>query len=552
MRDTSSLSDTLATSRTENAMLEGCVPWPEELAERYRREGYWRGERLGDLARSWGAREPHRTALVTDAGSVGYGELDTRAERLAAGLRALGIAPRDRVVVALGNGVAFVSLSIALFRLGAIPVYALPMHRRSELEYLCRITAATALVVPDAHRGYDFRPVARDIAEEVDSVAHVLVDGDAAGLPSLATIDAEPVRHEAVDPGDVAFFLLSGGTTGMPKLIPRTHDDYAYQLRCSAEAIGAGPETVYLAALPAAHNAALGCPGVLGTLRLGGRVLMASSPAPTDLFTLIERERPTLTTLMPTFLQLWVELAGSFDLDLSGLTVEVGGAKLDPDLARAARRELGCTVSHWFGMAEGVLLCTRPEDPIELAATTQGRTMCDADELRIVDDTGTLVAPGETGELLVRGPMTLRGYYRAPEYNAARFTADGFLQTGDLVRFAPGGNLQVVGRLTEVINRGGEKVSPGEVEDHLRTHPAVRDVALVALPDPRLGERSCAFVIATGDTPALADLREHLSLRGVADYKLPDRLVLVDTFPLTKVGKIDKLRLRESALIPVA
>jgi 2,3-dihydroxybenzoate-AMP ligase len=531
-------------------MLPGCVAWPEALAERYRREGYWRGERLGDLLRLWSALDPDRNALVAPEGRFTYGQVDERASRLAAGLRDLGVASGDRMVVALPNGARFVSLSIALFRLGAIPVYALPSHRRSELEQFCRVTDATALVVADTVRGYDFRDAAREIVAAIPSVRHVIVAGDPGPFIALDQVEGEPVELPSPDPQEVAFFLLSGGTTGTPKLIPRTHDDYAYQLRCSADAVGAHAHTIYLAALPIAHNAALGCPGVLGTLRCGGRVVIAGSPAPTDLQTLIESERPTLTTLMPTLLQLWIEASDGSPLDLSGLIVEVGGAKLDPDLAREAHRRLGCTITHWFGMAEGVLCATRPEDPIELAASTQGRPLCPADELLIVDELGRPVPSGEEGELLARGPMTLRGYFREPEYNRSHFTPDGFLRTGDLVRLTHEGNLQVTGRIKDVINRGGEKIAPGEVEEHLRTHPAVRDVAVVPVPDPRLGERSCAVVVAAAAEPSLAELRAHLLARDVAEYKLPDRLELIDRLPLTKVGKVDKRRLREVILEP--
>ena len=526
-------------------MLEGCTAWPDDDVSRFRRDGFWRGERLGSLTRDVAAADPGRTALVTASGRWSYGELDRRADRLAAGLHARGVRALDRAVVALQNGPDFVTLSIALFRLGALPVYALPSHRRSELEHLCRETDATLLAVADSHRGEDLRAVAGEVAGAVPCVRHVLVAGDPGPHTALASVDAGPLDLPEPDPQEVAFFLLSGGTTGMPKLIPRTHDDYMHQLRCSAEVVGADEHAVYLAALPVAHNAALGCPGLLGTLRLGGRVVLTASPSPDEVFPLVAQERPTLTTVMPTFLLLWSETAELFGADLSGVVVEVGGASLDPQLARSVQRRLGCTLTHWFGMAEGVLCCTRPEDGPELAAATQGRPICPADELRIVDDAGVAVAPGAEGELQARGPMTLRGYYRAPEHNRRAFTSDGFLRTGDLVRLTPDGNLVVTGRIKDVINRGGEKVSPGEVEAQLRSHPGVRDVAVVAMADPVLGERACAFVVAGASPPRLHDLRAHLVANGVAEYKLPDRVELIEALPLTRLGKVDKARLRD-------
>jgi len=516
------------------------VPWPADQAARYREAGVWRGELLGDLLRGGG----ERTALVTPDGRWTYGGLDRRADRLAAGLRRLGIAPRDRVVVQLPNGADFVVVCVALFRLGALPVLALPSHRRAEIGYLCEHSGAVAYVCPDVLQGFDFRTLAEAVRP---AVAHILVAGDPGPHRSLTDVDAEPEALPAPDPGDVAFFLLSGGTTGPPKLIPRTHDDYAHQLRATAAEMGFGEDGVYLAVLLAANNAALGCPGVLGALRAGGRVVLAPSPSPDDVFPLIERERPTLTTVMPSILGLWLDLTELFEARLDGLVVEVGGSMLPPELARRATAELGCVLTHWFGMAEGLLCFTRLDDPDEVAATTQGRPLNEADEIRVVDELGQDVAPGQVGELLARGPSVLRGYYRAAALNAVAFSPDGFLRTGDLVRTTPEGRLVATGRLKDVVNRGGEKVPVEELEEHLRSHPGVRDAAVVAVPDRLMGEKTCAFVTSAGEPPGLGALRRHLAQRGLADFKLPDRLEPIAALPLTGAGKVDKIALRAEA-----
>ncbi|MDM4718667.1 AMP-binding protein [Micromonospora sp. WMMA1363] len=521
-------------------MLTGCVPWPDEFAQRYRRDGIWRGEVLGDLLRPWAARDPDRTAVVTRTGRHSYAELDRRADRLAAGLVGLGIRAGDRVVVQLPNTPDFVVTCVALFRIGALPVLALPAHRRSELVYLAEYSGAVALVVPDLLAGTDHRDLARAVRSAVPGVKHLLVAGEAQELTPLADVDAGPVDLPAPDPSEVAFFLLSGGTTGLPKLIPRTHDDYAFQLRATAEAMRFDEQGAYLAALPVAHNAALGCPGVLGALRAGGRAVLAASPAPDEVFPLVSTESVTLTTLMPALLPVWVETAGIFGADLSRLVIEVGGATLSPEVARRVRPATGATLTHWFGMAEGVLCFTRPDDGDEVAATTQGTPLSPADELRVVDDTDRDVAAGEVGELLARGPCTLRGYYAVPEHNRTVFTADGFLRTGDLVRRDTEGRLVVVGRIKDVINRGGEKVSVDEVEAHLLAHPAVRTAAVVPVPDSRLGEKTCAVVVARDAPPSLAEVRAFLRERGLAEFKLPDWLHVTAALPYTPVGKIDR------------
>ncbi len=520
------------------------MPWPDEFAKQYREEGYWCGETLATLARDWAARDPGRTALVHQGGRWSYAELDRRADRTAAGLRALGIDAGDRVVVQLPNIPELVYLSLALFRLGALPVYALAPHRRAEISCLAGITGACAYVIPDHFAGFDYRPLAAEIAAEHPSLRHVLVAGDPGAFRALSDADAEPVELRGPAPQDVAFFLLSGGTTGLPKLIPRTHDDYTFQLRACAEALEVDERSVYLAALPAAHNAALGCPGVLGTLLAGGKVVLSPTPSPDDAFPLITAEGVTFTTLMPPLLPVWAELAPLMEVDLRPVLIEVGGANLRPEVAHQVM-DLGCRLTHWFGMAEGVLSYTRLTDPPDVVATTQGRPLAAADEYRVVDEDGRDLPPGQVGELLVRGPCTLRGYYRAEEYNREAFTPDGFLRTGDLVRISEEGNLTVEGRIKDVINRGGEKVGSAEVEDHVATHPAVRSCAVVAVPDPTLGEKICVFVVPGAQPVGLDELRTFLTGRGLAAYKLPDRLELVGDLPRTSVGKIDKKRLRE-------
>ncbi|WP_440085835.1 (2,3-dihydroxybenzoyl)adenylate synthase [Streptosporangium sp. LJ11] len=537
-------------------MLAGCVEWPSEVAAFYRREGYWRGETLGDLLRRLAAAHGSRTALVAGETRWTYRELDERADRLAAGLSRLGIGHGDRVLVQLPNVPELVVLCFALFRLGAPPVLALPPHRGSEIGHLAEATGAVAYVIPDVFQRFDHRELARRVRAEAPSLAHVLVVGDPQEFTALADLEAGPeaVPETTPEPGDVALFLLSGGTTGRSKLIPRTHDDYAYNIRVSAENAGLDETSIYLAALPVAHNYALGCPGVLGTLQAGGTVVLSPAPSPDEAFPLIERERVTVTGLVPSLALLWVEAAGWSPQDLSSLRlVQVGGAAVSPDLARRVGKELG-RVQQSFGMAEGLLSQSRGDDPDELLETTQGKPISPADEVRIVGEDGEEVAPGEVGELLARGPYTIRGYYRAADHNAAAFTPDGFFRSGDLARLTPSGHLVISGRVKDVINRGGDKVPADEVEDHLLAHPGVRAAAVVAMPDEFMGERSCAYLVATAtntDTSTAAgvaldlpSIAAFLHERGVAAYKVPDRIEVVAALPLTPVGKVDKADLR--------
>jgi 2,3-dihydroxybenzoate-AMP ligase len=538
-------------------MLPGCVPWPDEVAERYRREGYWRGETLGQQLREWAAEYGDRPAVVAGSGAmVTYAELDAAADRLALALRRLGIERGDRIVVHLPNIVEFPAISFALLRLGALPVYALPAHREHEIAHLVALSDAVAYLACESFAGFDSTVLAKAARQAAPSLRHVLLlgeGGDADIREMLAApVDAGEARTAAdadpPDASDVALFLLSGGTTGLPKLIPRTHDDYVYNLRASASVCHLEPDTVYLVALPAAHNFPLACPGMLGTFSVGGRVVMSSSPKPDDTFTLIEAEGVTITALVPTLVIRWLEAPERTRFDLSSLEVlQVGGARLNPEVARRVEPELGCRLQQVFGMGEGLLNYTRLDDPHEVVIETQGRPLSPADEVLVVDPDGEPVAAGEPGELLTRGPYTIRGYYRAEEHNARAATPDGFYRTGDVVRRDGAGNLTVEGRMKDLINRGGEKISAEEVENLLLAHPSVSNAAAVAMPHPVLGEQTCAYVVLRpGAEPlTLEDLRAYLAGRGIARFKWPERLEIIDALPLTKVGKVDKKALRE-------
>ncbi|TDC83586.1 2,3-dihydroxybenzoate-AMP ligase [Micromonospora sp. KC606] len=533
----------------------GLTPWPRDLRERYVERGYWDGRTLGRLLRDWTEAHGRRLALVAGPHRMTYRQLDERADRMAAGLADLGIRAGDRVLVQLPNTGAFPPLLFALARVGAIAVLTLPAHRLTEIGHLARLSGAVAYVVADEVAGFDYRELAGQVAAQAPDLRHVLVDGDPGPYTALAAVDAEPREFVEPDPADVALLLVSGGTTGVPKLIPRTHDDYGYNARASAEVCELDRDTVYLACLPIAHNFPLACPGMLGTFAVGGTVVLSPSPAPDDAFPLIEAEGVTHTALVPPLIPLWIETVGWDPADLSTLEVlQAGGSKLSAELARRIPDALGCRVQQVFGMAEGLLNYTRSEDDDEIVATTQGWPMCPDDELRIVDADGADVAPGEVGELLVRGPYTLRGYYRAPEVNATAFTPDGYYTTGDLVRALPSGHLIVEGRVKDTIDRNGESVSGEEIESHLHAHPLVDRCAAVGVPDGAEGQLICVALRppAGASAPELADVRAFLLDRGVAAFKLPDLLVVVDELPLTAIGKIDKRALAAAAAAPAA
>jgi len=521
--------------------------WPDDMAARYRAKGYWRGETFSQLLRSRAEAQGDAVAVVGMDQRWTYGELLEKAETAAAGFLALGLKPGDRVVVQLPNLPEFLSVIFGLFRAKLIPVYALPAHRSTEIVHFLKRSEAAAYVVADRHEGFDYRALARAVQAEVPDLRHVVVVGEAEEFASFDGFRADPAAlpTDDVDPSDVAFLQISGGSTGLSKLIPRTHDDYLYSVRESADISGLEPESVYLTALPAAHNFPMSSPGYLGALYVGATVVMAPSPSPDVCFPLIAREGVTITGLVPPLALLWMQAAAKKTHDLSSLQVLlVGGAKFLPEAARRVRTELGCTLQQVFGMAEGLVNYTRLDDPESLIVETQGRPISPDDEILIVDDAGAPVAEGEPGNLLTRGPYTIRAYHNEPAANARSFTDDGFYRTGDVVRRTPEGYLVVMGRATDHINRAGEKISAEEVEDHLLAHPAVFDAAVVSVPDDYLGERICAFIIPDGAAPRGVELKAWMRKRDIADFKVPDQIVFVDDFAVTAVGKVSRRELR--------
>lgn len=521
--------------------------WPPEFAERYRAKGYWRGETFRQVLEARARERGDAIAVVGADQRWSYAELLSRAETAAAGFIAIGLRPGDRVIVQLPNIPEFFSVVFGLFRARMIPVFTLPAHRLTEIVHFARKSEAAGYIVAERHEGFDYRELAAAVKREVAHVAHAVVIGDAGEHTAFGSFRADPslLPDEDAASSDVALVQISGGSTGLSKLIPRTHDDYLYSIWASNEICGITPDSVYMASLPVSHNFPMSSPGVFGGLYAGARVVMCPAPDPQTAFPLIERERVTITGLVPPLALLWLQAAPRTTHDLSSLEVlQVGGAKFTPEPARRVGSVLGCKLQQVFGMAEGLVNYTRLDDPDDVVTQTQGRKISPDDEVLILDDQGNPVPDGEPGNLLARGPYTIRSYHDDPGANARSFTPDGFYRTGDVVRRLPGGYLEVMGRATDHINRAGEKISAEEVEDHLLAHPNVFDAAVVSMPDRFLGERSCAFIIPNGGPPKPADIKAWMRLRDIALFKIPDQIVFVDDFATTAVGKISRKELR--------
>jgi 2,3-dihydroxybenzoate-AMP ligase len=531
--------------------MDGVVPFPPDFAARYRAAGFWRDQPLRDVFAGWCSTYADRIALADAQREVTFAELDARSTNLALNLLDLGLTARDRVVVQLPNVIEFVYLHFALQKIGAIPVLALPPHRFREMSYFVEIAAAVATFTPDRHREFSYVEMTGRIAAQTPSLKHRVVLGDAAddcvSLTELierpATRSADELARIAIDPNDPALFLLSGGTTGIPKLIPRTHNDYEFNSRLAASVCSIIPGSVLLDVLPIGHNLPLGCPGLHGFLLSGCTTVLHTSTAPEDVFALVEQRHVTHIHAVPALLIRWTESDAQSRFDLTSVRViQSGGQRLQPEVRRrTARTFANVIVQENFGMAEGLLMFVRLDDPADVRMETVGRPICDADEVLILGEDDQPVAFGEVGELCCRGPYTLRGYYRAEDHNRRAFTPDGFYRSGDLMRRHPSGNYMVEGRKKDLINRGAEKISAEEIEELIMQHPAVENAACVPMPDPQLGERNCAcLVLRAGHVLALPELVRFLDAFELAKYKLPERVEIFESFPLSNFGKVSK------------
>ncbi|CAM8674464.1 (2,3-dihydroxybenzoyl)adenylate synthase EntE [Leclercia sp. M-A074-M] len=516
--------------------------WPDEFARRYREKGYWQDLPLTDILTRHG--DSDAWALVDGERRITYRQFQQSVNNLASALQAQDVQRGETALVQLGNVAEFYITFFALLQVGVAPVNALFSHQRSELNAYASQIEPALLIADRAHGLFAGDDFLNTFVDQHRSVRTVLLRGD-----GLEAAIARPAEHFIATPtpaDEVAFFQLSGGSTGTPKLIPRTHNDYYYSIRRSNEICGITADTRYLNALPAAHNFAMSSPGSLGVFMAGGCVVLANDPSATLCFPLIEQHQITVTSLVPPAVSLWLQAIseGAGNAQLASLQLlQVGGARLSATQAARIPAEIGCQLQQVFGMAEGLVNYTALDDTPERIINTQGRPMCPDDEVWVADEHGNPLPRGEVGRLMTRGPYTFRGYYKSPEHNASAFDENGFYCSGDLIAIDEQGYITVQGREKDQINRGGEKIAAEEVENLLLRHEAVIHAALVSMEDSLLGEKSCAYLVVKQPLRAV-EVRRFLREQGVAEFKLPDRVECLEALPLTPVGKVDKKQLR--------
>ncbi|WP_200894489.1 AMP-binding protein [Sphingomonas sp. SRS2] len=529
------------------------MAYPSEAeSESYIAQGAWHRSTVGDALRATAARVPQDVALVCGDERLSYAEYDEQSERLGGALLALGLKPGDRVIFQMGNAIETAIALLACFKAALIPVCTLPQHREMEIGTISRLTGAAGYFVQRrASRSFDLVGFARAMAEGHPTLRHLIVtDGlPDAGDPTIASLVRDIPHAEArgrlaeiaIAPDDVLVFQLSGGTTGTPKVIPRLHGEYLGYCQAWTDMIGLKAEDPGLWALPLIHNAAM-IYHLVPALMQGRKLVLMERFDIVEFFRTIEREHVAITGSIGPIAAMILDYADAASHDLSSI-------KLFTTLSRASAIEahLNVPVVNVYGISEGALTASSPDDPVEARHNSVGRPVSPFDEFKLLAPRSDQeVPPGTAGELAFKGPSSIRGYFGSTE---ASLSADGFFRTGDLMSARTVGAstyFAFEGRIKDNIDRGGEKFGPEEVENMIVRHEAIADAKVVAMPDPVYGEKACAFIVpyAGKRSPDVDALAHFLETLGVARFKIPERIEIIDSFPLTRVGKIDRATLR--------
>jgi 2,3-dihydroxybenzoate-AMP ligase len=537
----------------------GLLPdYPATAVRRYRDAGLWGDRTLAQEFHAVAVRHPGREAVVSREGRMTFAELDRRTDQLAFGLHGLGLRPGDPVLFQVSNRLHSVVAWYGALKAALIPVATLAAHRRHEIGQISARTGAVAHLVEADFTSFDLVAFAREHQEGHPTVRCVLTVGSESPAPGMTRLEdlgpgVDPAGarqfvealQDGLDPDDVAVFQLSGGTTGVPKVIPRRHAEYWYNARAYAGRLGWDEQSRVAHLIPIIHNAGIVC-GVHGPHSAGACLLLGTPDAEASLPLLISEKVTDILVGHAHYHA--VADRGITSLAGSIRRVVLSGTKVPPELFGKIEA-LGVWSGQLFGMAEGFFGLTEIDAPRQARLATVGTPLSELDEFRILEPgTEDDLPDGTTGELCCRGPYTPPGYFGAAEHNAVAFTSDGFYRTGDLatVTTIDGTRyLSIDGRIKDVINRGGEKINAEEIELLLLHHPGVSQAAVVAMPDPRLGERTCAYLVARDQPVSLDGIRTHLAALGVAKFKWPERLEWIDKLPRSDIGKVDKKALRQ-------
>jgi 2,3-dihydroxybenzoate-AMP ligase len=532
--------------------------YPAELSDRYASQGMWSDIPTAERFHRVASKYPKRPAVIAPDGQMSYEELDIRTDQIAAGLHNLGLTAGEPVLFQLENALSSILAWYATLKAGLIPVATLAAHRQHEIGTISTRVGAVAHIVNSTSTKFDFVDFASTHATSSPTMRLVLTTGRSApasdpvvSLDALgAEIDPASARQtvkriqSGIAPEDIAVFQLSGGTTGTPKVIPRIHAEYWNNALFYSQRLARTEAARVAHVLPFIHNAGIVC-AVHGAHSVGGCLVLPPTTPDSALDFMISAG-VTDFLLVTAYAKILQNDAAEVFLNNLDTLIFAGSKLPEWIFDTATRRDVW--VGQLFGMAEGFFATSHRHSPPQARQLCVGSPLTSSDELRILNPSNEDDVPeGETGEVACRGPYTIRGYFDADEHNRGAFTSDGFYRTGDLGRILrfDCAYLSIEGRIKDVVSRGGEKINAEEVELLLLQHEAIADAAIVAMPDQRLGERACAYLVAAAAPVDLSVIQQHFQWLGVAKFKWPERIEWVETIPRTHVSKIDKAFLRK-------
>jgi cyclohexanecarboxylate-CoA ligase len=523
-------------------------------------QGHWHDRTINDDLDACVAKCPDKLALTAirhdtaEARRFTYRQLATLADRIAVGLSRLGVGRNDVVAVQLPNWWQFNLLYLACSRLGAVLNPLMPIFRERELSFMLRHGEAKILIVPKQFRSFDHEAMARTLQPQLPSLKHVVVV-DGGGADDFDALFVQPEWEKQPDaqsiltahrpsPDDITQLIYTSGTTGEPKGVMHSANTLMANIIPYAERLKLGEDEIVLMASPMAHQTGF-MYGLMMPVMLKASVVLQDVWEAAKAAELIRREGVTFTMASTPFLTDLTQAVRKSGNGVPSLkTFLCAGAPIPGPLVEQARSTLGAKIVSAWGMTEnGAVTLIRLEDEDIRAFTTDGCALPGA-EIKVIDTQGRTLPHGQVGRLVVRACSNFGGYLKRPQWNGT--DAEGWFDTGDLARMDDDGYVRICGRSKDVIIRGGENIPVVEIEALLYRHPAVAQVAIVAYPDQRLGERACAVVVPKADhTIDFAAMTEFLKLQKLALQYIPERLVVCDAMPATPSGKIQKFRLRE-------
>ncbi|MEH7226057.1 long-chain-fatty-acid--CoA ligase [Bacillus sp. JJ1566] len=494
---------------------------------------------------------PENEVIFDGKRRMTYSELDMESTYIASSLKQLGINKGDRVAVSLPNWHEFIVIDFAIAKLGAILIPFNTRFRKEEVEYIIQNSGAKAVFFPKEFDNINHYEQYNRLKQEINSLEHLIgvrFEGDEViGYDRLLEVGkAHPFTNVPIDhKEDVFAILYTSGTTGKPKGAMLTHKNMVHTAVAGADWMKCTPKDVFLMPTPVFH--VMGLMFVLRAISSGARMVLMESFKPEKALSLIEQEKVTIHPGVPTMFVLELNHPSFKNYDLSSLrTGEMGGAPAPVEIIKRIRKEMGCNIIIGYGMTETspTLTLTGFEDDDILRAETVGRALPGV-EIKIVDQNRYEVGMNTVGELVCQSFGLMKGYFNNQEKTYEVIDENGWYYTGDLATMDENGYIRIVGRKKEMIIRGGYNIYPREVEEYFYTHPAVMDIAIVGLPDTVLGEISCACIrVKQGMKVTEKELKQFIKEK-IADYKIPDRILLVDDFPMTPSGKIKKIELQK-------